>query len=144
MVFGIDSIERVSNLLFFDLFREKGGIGDDHVPEEVPALLGGVSLQNDVQVSELPVAIPHTRVHVRYVQRTAENVVVNQEYFLMVSSENIGYMERSQMSPKLPEGVIPNHHTSTCFKLPTLFLICIEIEIINNKVDFDPAFASIL
>lgn len=68
MVLFIHELENISDLFLLDLGGEELRIPNYHISEEVSCLLSGVSLEDDVQISELPIAIPHTRIHVRNVK----------------------------------------------------------------------------
>ena len=44
------------------------GVAYQHVPEEISDFFGGVAFEDDIKVTELTIAIAHTRIHVGYVQ----------------------------------------------------------------------------
>ena len=105
-------IEKVVNLIWFNLIRKEHSVSDKHLPKEISDFLCWVSLQYDVQVSEASVSIPNTRVHVCYIERPTEDVIINKHNFLMVSLENRRDPELEQMPIELSEGVIPDNNTA--------------------------------
>lgn len=69
-------VEDRIDLFWLDLIWVELCIVYQHIPEEISDFLGGVAFEDDIKVTELAIAIAYTRVHVGYVQRTTEYVVV--------------------------------------------------------------------
>ena len=88
-------------------------VSQEHVPKEVPGLLGGVALHKDIKVSESGAAIPDSSVRVTHVERPNELTIIHQIDLLVISLQELRDSASKEVHFPVRERIIANADTTS-------------------------------